>query len=120
MRATAGEQVAQVTDPAVPPRGRRGDAVTYDVDDLQTGRTFASRAVRVTQDGKLISAATASLHVPEQGLERRDPIPDVPAPADAVATDIGMVPWEIRVVGGVDLNEPSTGTRGVPDVDARR
>jgi acyl-CoA thioesterase-2 len=108
VRATAGEKSLKSLTQLFPREGDVAMPVTYDVDELQTGRTFASRAVRVTQDGKLISAATASLHVPEPGLERREPMPDVPVPADAVAADIGMVPWEIRVVGGVDLNEPST------------
>jgi acyl-CoA thioesterase II len=109
LRATAeGKSLKSLTQ-LFPREGDVALPVTYDVDELQTGRTFASRAVRVTQDGKLISAATASLHVPEPGLERRDPLPTVAGPADAVPMDIGMVPWEIRVVDGIDLNEPSTG-----------
>lgn len=108
VRCTAGEKSLKSLTQLFPREGDVAMPITYDVEELQTGRTFASRAVRVTQDGKLISAATASLHVPEPGLERREPMPDVPAPEAAVAADIAMVPWEIRVVGGVDLNEPST------------
>jgi acyl-CoA thioesterase-2 len=108
VRATAGDKSLKSLTQLFPREGDVAMPITYDVDELQTGRTFASRAVRVTQEGKLISAATASLHVPEPGLERRDSIPAVPGPSEAVAADIAMVPWEIRVIDGIDLNEPST------------
>jgi acyl-CoA thioesterase II len=91
---------------------REGDValpVTYDVSPHHAGRTFASYGVRLTQGEKLISVATASLHAPESGLDLPASAPDVGAPDDAVPIEIPMIPWEIRVVDGVDLNEPSLG-----------
>jgi acyl-CoA thioesterase-2 len=91
---------------------REGDValpVTYDVTAHHSGRTFASYGVTLTQGEKLISLATASLHVPEPGLELPATRPDVGGPDDATAVEIPMIPWEIRVVDGVDLNVPTTG-----------
>lgn len=91
---------------------REGDVsmpVTYDVTAHHTGRTFASYGVRLTQSDKLISLATASLHQPEPGIELPASRPDVGGPDDATAVEIPMIPWEIRVIDGVDLNAPSTG-----------
>ncbi len=91
---------------------REGDAaqpMTYAVTPHQSGRTYASTGVVATQGEKVVSVATVSLHVPEEGLERQDPAPWVGAPEDAVAVDLGMVPWETRVVDGVDLGSRDTG-----------
>jgi acyl-CoA thioesterase-2 len=60
--------------------------------------------VTLTQAEKLISVAAASLHVPETGLENPMPAPSVGSPTDAEPVVIDLIPWEIRVVGGVDLN----------------
>jgi acyl-CoA thioesterase-2 len=86
---------------------REGDVelpVTYDVDVRHSGRTFATVGVTLTQAEKLISVAAASLHMPESGLESAPLSPVVGTPEDAVPVVIDMIPWEIRVVDGVDLN----------------
>jgi acyl-CoA thioesterase-2 len=91
---------------------REGDVsmpITYEVTPHHAGRTFASMGVRLTQADKLVSVATASLHQPESGLERPVSPPEVAGPDTAEAADIPMIPWEIRVVGGVDLNSAATG-----------
>jgi acyl-CoA thioesterase-2 len=91
---------------------REGDVslpISYEVTPHHVGRTFATMGVRLTQADKLISLATASLHQPETGLERPPAVPDVPGPDDAQPVEIPMIPWEIRVIDGVDLNAPSTG-----------
>lgn len=85
---------------------REGDVrkpMTYAATTHQAGRTFAVLGVQATQEDKLVSTCTASLHVPENGLERSDAAPEVGRPEDAVATELMMVPWEVRVVDGVDL-----------------
>ena len=93
---------------------REGDVampITYEVDPRHVGRTFATMGVALTQAEKLISVAAASLHVPETGLENPMPAPSVGSPADAEPVTIDMIPWELRVVGGIDLN---TGEGGRP------
>jgi acyl-CoA thioesterase-2 len=86
---------------------REGDVslpMTYTVEALHSGRTFATYAVRATQNDKLISVAAASLHVPEQGLESPAAMPEVAGPDAARPVVTDMIPWEIAVVGDADLN----------------
>ena len=61
------------------------------------------------QQDKVVSAALVSVHAAEDGLHRSDGAPDVGEPDDATLTDLGMVPWETRIVGGVDLADRSAG-----------
>jgi acyl-CoA thioesterase-2 len=50
-----------------------------------------------------------SMHGREAGLHRSVPAPTVDPPESATATDLGMVPWETRLVGGVDLRDRAAG-----------
>jgi acyl-CoA thioesterase II len=81
----------------------------YRVRKLQDGRTFGSTEVVADQDDddddKAISAALVSMHVVEEGLHRSDRAPEVGPPHAATEVDLGMVPWECRLVGGVDLSD---------------
>jgi acyl-CoA thioesterase-2 len=91
-----------------PREGQSDTPMRYAVTKHQEGRTFAGSGVVATQvDGtgreKTVSVATVSLHTPEDGALRQDDSPDVGKPEAAIATDLGMIPWETRVVGGVDL-----------------
>jgi len=85
---------------------REGDTATpmrYRVRKLQEGRTFGSTEVVAGQDDKVISAALVSMHGTEEGLHRSDDAPAVGPPEEATEVDLGMVPWETRLVGAVDL-----------------
>ena len=90
-----------------PREGDTSKPMRYRVTKLQDGRTFGSTEVVGSQDGddddKVISAALVSMHIGEEGLHRSDQAPDVGPPEEASAVDLGMVPWECRLVGGVDL-----------------
>jgi acyl-CoA thioesterase-2 len=91
---------------------REGDAeqpLHYRIDKLQDGRTFGATQVTATQGGKVIAAATVSLHADEDGLRRSDDPPEVGSPEDAPVIDLGMVPWEVRSVGGVDVADKAVG-----------
>lgn len=92
-----------------PREGDTAKPMEYRVDRLQDGRTFGTTAVTATQDGKVISAAVVSLHADEDGLHRSDPRPDVGDPDAATPADLPMVPWEVRVVDGVDLADRAAG-----------
>lgn len=87
--------------------GATSKPMRYAANPLQDGRTFGTTELTATQDGKLVAAALASLHVDEDGLRRSDSPPTVGAPQDAAALDLPMIPWEARVVDGVDLNDPA-------------
>ena len=91
---------------------REGDTsmpMRYRVEQLQDGRTFGTTEVVATQGEKVIAAAMVSLHADEPGLLRSDAPPAVGPPEDATAQDLSMVPWETRIVGGVDLSDRAAG-----------
>lgn len=78
----------------------------YQVDRRQEGRSFASYDVSADQQGRLVSVGAASLHVPESGYEWQAAAPAT-TPEEADPAPLDMVPWEVRVVGGVDLGAPA-------------
>ena len=92
-----------------PREGDTSKPMRYRVTKLQDGRTFGTTEVVAEQDGKVISAAMLSMHVHEDGLHRSDAPPTVDPPDGAAPVDLGMVPWETRLVGGVDLTERAPG-----------
>jgi acyl-CoA thioesterase-2 len=108
-----GKQVKSLMQ-LFPREGNSALPMTYTVTKHQEGRTFGSTGVLSTQaDGtgneKIVSVATLSTHTPEDGLVRQDDAPDVGKPDDATLVDLGMVPWETRVVDGVDLGAREAG-----------
>jgi acyl-CoA thioesterase-2 len=92
-----------------PREGDTSKAMTYRVVKHQDGRTFGTTEVVASQDAKVIAVAGVSMHVDEDGLHRSDAPPDVGPPDAAARVDLGMVPWETRVVGEVDLSDRATG-----------
>lgn len=105
--AGAGKVVKSLTQ-LFPREGDSAQPVTYAVTKHQEGRTFASTGVVATQGEKVVSLAIVSLHTPEDGLRREDAAPSSVGPDDADLVDLGMVPWETRVVGGADLSSRET------------
>ena len=92
-----------------PREGDTAKRMEYRVTPLQAGRTFGTTEVIAHQEEKVVSAALASLHAAEEGLHRSEPAPNVGGPDAADPTDLGMVPWETRVVDGVDLADRGVG-----------
>lgn len=97
-----------------PREGDTAKPIRYRVTKHQDGRTFGTTEVVAAQDGpdgasKVVSAAIVSMHVDEEGLHRSDPPPSVGPPEDADVLPLDMVPWEVRVVGGVDLADRAVG-----------
>jgi acyl-CoA thioesterase-2 len=105
--ASEGKEVKSLTQ-LFPREGQSGSPMSYAVTKHQEGRTFGSTGVVATQE-KTVSVATLSLHTPDEGAPRQDDAPDVGKPEAAVETDLGMIPWETRVVDGVDLSDRSVG-----------
>ena len=106
-RASDGKQVKSLTQ-LFPREGHSDSPLTYTVTKHQEGRTFASTGVVVSQD-KVVSVATLSLHTPEPGAAREEEMPKVGEPEDAPVVDLGMIPWETRIVDGVDLSSREVG-----------
>lgn len=88
-----------------PREGDTREPVRYRVAKLREGRTLGTTEVVADQGGRVIAAGVLAMHAEEPGLHRTDRPPASPPPEEAVATDLGMVPWETRLVGGVDLTE---------------
>jgi acyl-CoA thioesterase-2 len=91
---------------------REGDTATpmeYRASTVHAGRTFATVQVVATQGARLVATALASMHADEDGLHRSDEPPAVGTPEKATATDLWLIPWETRVVGGVDLADAAAG-----------
>ena len=106
---TQGKQVKSLVQ-LFPREGNSELAMNYAVTKHQEGRTFGSTGIVASQTdsegrAKPVSVATLSLHTPEEGFVRQDDAPAVGKPEDAALTDLGMIPWETRVVDGVDLSD---------------
>lgn len=85
------------------------DPVEIEVAVLHDGGTYATCDVRVAQDGRVLADATVSLHVPGEGPAQQSARLVAGDPEDATPQSLGMIPWETRVVGGVDLRDPEPG-----------
>ena len=93
-----------------PAEGDLAQPVEYTVRRLKSGRTFGSFSLEGEQSERgSILAANLSLHTPEDGISHQLDAPDVGGPEKAVSVDLSMIPWETRVVGGVDLESRDTG-----------
>ena len=103
--AASPEKAVKSIHVLFPREGDTAKPMRYRLRRLQDGRTFGSTEVVAEQDGKMISAALVSMHGTEDGLHRSDDAPGVGPPEAATEVDLGMVPWETRLVGAVDLTD---------------
>jgi acyl-CoA thioesterase len=91
--------------------------VEIEVDPVQSGRTFATSAVRISQQGRTCTTSTVLLTAVEDDLIRHADAPPRPSqPDDAAPGRAEMGAWEVRVVGGVDISDPDA--VGPADLDA--
>ena len=107
--ATTEGKVVKSLSCLFPREGSTTDPLEFEVEETQTGRTFAVRRIQASQQGKTIFTAVLSMHAPEHAsaFEHQEPAPDAGRPSDALAQDMTMIPWATRVVGGTDLRDPS-------------
>ncbi len=103
--ATTAEEGKRVKSLHVtfPKEGERDAATEIRVRAVSGGRTFASRAVEVVQGERPILLGTVLLDVAEEGPGHQVALAESPPPGEAKPQDLQMIPWETRVVGGVDL-----------------
>jgi acyl-CoA thioesterase-2 len=95
---------------AFPRAGDLREPVEYVVDRVHDGRTFATRQIIGSQNQRPIFSALVTLDIDEQGgFEHQREAPPVPAPEAAMLTEFSMIPWETRIVGGVDLASEAVG-----------
>jgi len=102
-------------------RGASTDVpLEFDVDVMQSGRSFASAAVTARQGDRLCTRSLVLLHAPDPGLIEHQPdAPAVGSPQDAVASEHSNGFWEIRTVGGIDIADPDAVGPAVLDVWTR-
>ncbi len=86
-----------------PKEGERDATTEIRVPAVSGGRTFASRAVEVVQGERPILLGTVVLEAAEEGPGHQVAVADAPPPDEAKPEDLQMIPWETRIVGGVDL-----------------
>jgi acyl-CoA thioesterase II len=92
-----------------PREGDTSQPMRYHLTKLQDGRSFGTTGVLAMQGDKVIADAVLSMHIDEPGLHRSDAPPAVAPPDAATEVDLGMVPWETRLVDGVDLADRASG-----------
>lgn len=99
------------------PRGTRDTgSLTYDVEALHTGSAYATTRLSCSQPDRqgnpVVTMAAHVMHrrpmAPELSVEHSAPMPEVGPPSSAHPTDLGMVPWETRIVGSTDMSGRST------------
>lgn len=56
--------------------------VTYTVNPIRNGRSFATRTIEASQDNEVILTMSASYHKEEPGFDHSDPMGDTPGPED--------------------------------------
>lgn len=105
--ATTEGKVVKSMSCLFPREGSTTDPLEFEVEETQTGRTFAVRRIRAGQRGRTIFTALLSMHAPEpaSAFEHQEPAPDAGRPSEAVEQDMSMIPWTTRVVGGTDLRD---------------
>lgn len=79
------------------------------VDAMHTGRSFASATVTISQGERLCTRSVVLLSADEPDLIRHaEPFPNgVAGPDDCAAHPESSGDWEVRIVGGVDVNDPA-------------
>lgn len=105
-----GKQVRSFTQ-HFPREGCPETPVTYAVTTVHAGRTFATCTVAAAQGERTIGLMSASLHTPEDtpqdGPAHTTPAPVVTPPEEAAVITHGMIPWELRLAEGGDLEDPA-------------
>lgn len=81
--------------------GDAGRPLAVDVEQLQTGRSFASLTLTFRQGDVLVSRASALLTADEPDFLRRGAAPP-PLPEGAAAVRRALLPWEARAVPTAD------------------
>jgi acyl-CoA thioesterase-2 len=105
-KALPGKQVLSMH--TVFTRGAALDApVELEVETLHSGRAFASASVSVLQGDRLCLRSTVLLHAPDEDLIRHQATAPAVDPPEAFAPLDHADWWDVRVVGDVDLRDPT-------------
>jgi acyl-CoA thioesterase-2 len=87
--------------------GSPDTGVDIAVDVMHSGRAFASSTVTISQGDRLCTRSLVLLSADEPDLIRHaDPMPAAGSPEQAISASHVPGVWEVRTVGGVDINDP--------------
>ncbi len=86
-----------------PNEGERDAETEIRVRAVGGGRSFASRAVEVVQGERPLLLGTVLLDAEEEGPGHQVAVAEATPPDEARPEDLQMIPWETRIVDGVDL-----------------
>lgn len=89
-------------------RAARPDApVEIAVDRIHAGRAFASSTVTISQGERLCTRSQVLLSADEPDFIRHaDAAPSVPGPEAGASPAGGEGAWQVRIAGGVDIDDP--------------
>jgi acyl-CoA thioesterase/uncharacterized protein (DUF427 family) len=92
--------------------------LTFDLDEVTSGRTFTTLAVRVGQDGRCCASGTLLLDVGAPDVIRHavDP-PEVAGPYESEPCDMAVTGRDLRIVDGAYTGDPDA-PAGPPVLDA--
>ena len=108
--ATSPGKVVKSLHVSFPREGSLDGPLEFLVDMPMTGRTFATRTITAQQNNKVYFVANVSLHDDqEKGLDYQLVAPVMTGPEKSKSVDMGMIPWETRVVDGIDLSDRTAG-----------
>jgi acyl-CoA thioesterase len=75
------------------------------VQPIASGRSIASSSVTISQGGRICTQSIVLMSTAEPDLiSHADPSPAIPPPPPAPGDEADG--WQVRVVGGVDINDP--------------
>lgn len=96
--------------------GRPDAPVEVAVERMHAGRAFASSTVTISQGDRLCARSLVLLSADEDDFVRHaDPRPSAPGPEDGAPAADGEGAWQVRIAGGVDVNDPQA--TGPADLD---
>ena len=96
--------------------GRPDAPVEIAVERMHSGRAFASSTVTIGQGDRLCARSLVLLSADEPDFIRHaDPVPTAAGPDEATPAGDGSGDWQVRIAGGVDINDPEV--VGPPDLD---
>ncbi len=94
------------------------EPLVFEIEELQSGRTFTALLVHVSQGDRQRASATMLLDVMADDVIRHEvPAPRTAGPLESEPLDLGMTGREIRVVGGAYTSDADAPV-GPPVLDA--
>lgn len=106
---TVPEKVVKSVHVQFARNGVAAEPATFVADVVHDGGSFSSVMLRVEQDGRTLAASTVLLHRPDDGPEQQHATLHHADPDTLPPGRMSMIPWDTRVVDGIDLMDRGVG-----------